>query len=374
MSDIKIVRVTKKSDLKKFIKFPYKLYKNNVNWVPPLLLEQYRKFDQHKNPFFEHAKVAFFIACKDKKMVGRIAAIVNDRHNEFHNDKTGFFGFFECINDYKIAEALLKNAKNFLKGHGMNAMRGPMKFSTNDEIGFLISGFDEPSVIMMNYNPMFYNAFMVKFGMIKAKDVYAFKINSKDVTITDTLKKVNKSLKNKNNITIRKISLNEFANEVKKIKEIYDEARSLNWGLVPMTDAEIDHQMADMKQIMEEELVLIAEIDGEPAAFSLTLPNINEILIKIKNGRMFPWGFLQLLLHKNSVEGLRVITLGIKKKFEHMGLSSLFYIETIERAIELGYKWAEASWIPEDNVKMIRHLTQLGGKQYKEYRVYETNI
>ena len=374
MSDIKIVRVTKKSDLKKFIKLPYKLYKKDPNWVPHLLLERYREFDQQKNPFFEHAKVAFFLAWQEKKLVGRIAGIVNDRHNEFHNDKTGFFGFFECINDYKIAEALLKNAKNFLKGHGMNAMRGPMKFSTNDEIGFLISGFDEPSVIMMNYNPMFYNAFMVKFGMIKAKDVYAFKINSKDVTITDTLKKVNKSLKNKNNITIRKISLNEFANEVKKIKEIYDEARSLNWGLVPMTDAEIDHQMADMKQIMEEELVLIAEIDGEPAAFSLTLPNINEILIKIKNGRMFPWGFLQLLLHKNSVEGLRVITLGIKKKFEHMGLSSLFYIETIERAIELGYKWAEASWIPEDNVKMIRHLTQLGGKQYKEYRVYETNI
>ncbi|MCK5077925.1 MAG: N-acetyltransferase, partial [Calditrichia bacterium] len=367
-------RVTKKSDLKKFIKLPYKLYKKDPNWVPHLLLERYREFDQQKNPFFEHAKVAFFLAWQEKKLVGRIAGIVNDRHNEFHNDKTGFFGFFECINDYKIAEALLKNAKNFLKGHGMNAMRGPMKFSTNDEIGFLISGFDEPSVIMMNYNPMFYNAFMVKFGMIKAKDVYAFKINSKDVTITDTLKKVNKSLKNKNNITIRKISLNEFANEVKKIKEIYDEARSLNWGLVPMTDAEIDHQMADMKQIMEEELVLIAEIDGEPAAFSLTLPNINEILIKIKNGRMFPWGFLQLLLHKNSVEGLRVITLGIKKKFEHMGLSSLFYIETIERAIELGYKWAEASWIPEDNVKMIRHLTQLGGKQYKEYRVYETNI
>lgn len=314
------------------------------------------------------------MAFRDKKIVGRVAAIVNHRYNKYHNEKTGFFGFFESINDFKVAKQLLDEARNYLKENGMVIMRGPMNPSPNDEIGFLNKGYDLPPTIMMTYNPAFYHDFMLKYGMIKAKDLYAYKFDESIVQISDKVKKINKSLKEKNNIVIRKIKINKFAKEVRKIKEIYNDAWSFNWGFVPMTDEEIDHLMADFRQIMEPELVLIAEIEGEPAGFSLTLPNINEILIKIRSGKLFPGGFLKLLLHKNSVTGLRVITLGIKKKFEHLGLGSLFYLETINRSIKLGYKWAEASWILENNTKMIRAITRFGGELYKEYRVYEMEI
>ena len=374
MSELKIVKVEKKSDLKKFIKYPYTLYKKEKNWVPHLLLERYRLFDQQKNPFFKHSDISYFLAFRDKKIVGRVAAIVNHRYNKYHNEKTGFFGFFESINDFKVAKQLLDEARNYLKENGMVIMRGPMNPSPNDEIGFLNKGYDLPPTIMMTYNPAFYHDFMLKYGMIKAKDLYAYKFDESIVQISDKVKKINKSLKEKNNIVIRKIKINKFAKEVRKIKEIYNDAWSFNWGFVPMTDEEIDHLMADFRQIMEPELVLIAEIEGEPAGFSLTLPNINEILIKIRSGKLFPSGFLKLLLHKNSVTGLRVITLGIKKKFEHLGLGSLFYLETINRAIKLGYNWAEASWILENNTKMIRAITRFGGELYKEYRVYEMEI
>lgn len=372
--NIQIRPVQSKSDLKKFIKFQYKHYKHNSNWVPYLLLERYNFFNKEKNPFFKTADVEFFLAYKNGKLAGRIAAIVNHQHIKYHKESVGFFGFYEAIDDQDVADALLDAAAKYLREKGMVAMRGPTNPSTNGEVGFLLDAFDQPPVVMMPYNYPYYNEQVERFGMKKIKDVYAILIHKDKLKINPKLKRVNQLLRQKNNIVLRKIRMDDFEEEVKRVKEIYNDAWSLNWGFVPMIDEEIDYMANDLKQIVEPELVLFAEKDGVPAGFSLALPDVNQILIHIRNGRLFPFGILKFLLYKNSVDGLRVITLGVKKKYEYLGLGALFYLETIERGLKLGYKWAEASWVLEDNVKMIRPMLDIGGEIYKTYRIYEKQI
>lgn len=371
MGQIEIVPVESKKQLKQFIKFQYSLYKHEPNWVPYLLLERYKFFNPNKNPFFNHTDMQSYLAYRDGKLVGRISGIVNHLHNKYHNEKAGFFGFFECINDEEVASALFKEAEQYVKNQGMEIIRGPMNPSTNHEIGLLMDAYDQPPVLMMTYNFPYYVGLIEKSGFTKAKDVYALKIEEPDLKIYEKLKRVNKILRKRNNVTLRSINMNDFDQEVQRVKDIYNDAWSLNWGFVPMTDEEIEYMAQDIRQLVEPELVLFAEIDGVPAGFSLSLPNVNEIMIHIRNGKLFPTGIFKFLKYKNSVTGLRVITLGVKKKYEHLGLGALFYMETIERGLKLGYNWAEASWILEDNMKMIRPLMDLGASVYKTYRIYE---
>jgi hypothetical protein len=372
--DIEIRPVESKRDVKKFIHFQYKHYKQEPNWVPYLLLERYNFFNQSKNPFYKTADMQLFIALRNRKVVGRIAAIVNHQHIKYHKENVGFFGFYEAVDDQDVADALLDAAAGYLREKGMETIRGPMNPSTNGEVGFLTDAFDRPPVIMMPYNFPYYNDQVQAFGMEKVKDVYAILIRKDKLVINPKLKRVNQLLKQKNNITLRKIRMDDFEAEVQRVKEIYNDAWSLNWGFIPMIDEEFEYMAHDLKQVIEPELVLFAEKDGVPAGFSLSLPDVNQILIHIRNGRLFPFGVFKFLLYKNKVNGLRVLTLGVKKKYEYLGLGALFYLETIERGLKLGYEWAEASWVLEDNLKMIRPILDIGGEIYKTYRIYEKKL
>lgn len=358
-----------------FIKVPFLIYKNDPCWVPPLTIERRDFLNPKKNPFFRHADVKFFIAYKDGKPVGRIASIINHNHNEFHNEKTGFFGFFESIDDYIVAYGLLQKAREHVKDAGMNLLRGPASFSTNDEVGLLTEGFYTPPVVMMTHNPQYYAGLFEKFGLKKAKDLYAYYFDGKLVP-WDRVNRLSEQVKRRSGAYIRPVNFKKFDEEVALIKNIYNSAWEKNWGFVPLDDLEFDYMAKQLKQIADPDLVLLAYIDDEPAGFSLALPNINEILIKM-NGSLLPSGIFKLLYYsyiKKIVKGVRVIIMGVVDRYRKKGLETLLWLETYKTGTAKGYSWAELSWVLEDNVMMNRVAEGIGAKVYKRYRMYEMEI
>jgi len=372
MPNIEVVEVESSAQLKKFISYPNELYRSEPNYVTPLLSERKEFFDREKNPFYKTASVKLFLAMRGREVVGRIATCINYNHNQVHEEQVGFFGFFDCPDDYEIASTLLKVAMITLKKAGMEKMRGPMNFSTNHECAFLVEGFDSPPTVMMPFNQPYLPRLAEKFGLKKVMDLVAYRITRED-PISERMQKVVKKMQARSRITIRGIKMSDFNNELQRVKTIYDNAWELNWGFVPMGEEEFDYVARGLKQIVDPELALIAEFEGKPVAFSLALPDFNQALIHLK-GRLFPTGLLKLLWHtkvRNKVRCVRLIMFGVVPEFQRRGIDSLMYVETYNRAIARGYDWAELSWILETNELMRRAAEQMGGKLFKRYRVVE---
>ncbi|MCX6828642.1 MAG: N-acetyltransferase, partial [candidate division Zixibacteria bacterium] len=290
---VEVIEVDSHRLLNTFIKLPFKFYKDEPHWVPPLITERKQFFNKKKNPFYRGAKTKLFLALKDGEVVGRIATCINFYHNEFHQEKVGFFGFFESIDDFEVAAKLFKVAMITLKSEGMEKMRGPTNFSTNHEIGFLIEGFDLPPTVMNPYNKPYLPKLAEKFGLKKVMDLNAFLI-SKEIPISERQVNLVKKIKERNSIRIRCVEMSRFDEEVKLINSIYNQAWARNWGFVPMPEDEFFYMAKDLKQIVDPELALIAYVNDEPAAFSLAVPDINQVLIKL-NGRLLPFGIFKLL-------------------------------------------------------------------------------
>jgi len=295
MSTIEVVEVESASQLRKFIAYPNELYKDDPNYVAPLTSERLEFFDFKKNPFYRSAKAKLFLARRNGQIAGRIATCVNFNHNEFHGEQAGFFGFFECPDNYEIASMLLKVAMITLKREGMEKMRGPMSFSTNHECGFLIEGFDSPPVVMMPYNQPYLPKLAERFGLKKAMDLLAYKLISDD-PIPERIQTVADRIRRRAGITLRSINMSDFDNEARRINSIYRDAWEKNWGFVPMTEEEFFHMARQLKQIIDPNLVIIAEHEGKPVAFSLAVPDVNQALIHL-NGKLLPLGLLKLLWH-----------------------------------------------------------------------------
>ncbi len=373
--ELKVTQVKSKRDLMEFIKFPWQIYKNDPHWVPPLIVERKEFLDRRKNPFFKHAEVVLYLAKRNGQTLGRIAGIVNHNHVEFHQEKAGFFGFFECVKDFEVTKIMLDMVRGWLKSKGMEIMRGPANFSSNEEWGFLAEGFDSRPVIMMGYNPPYYLNFMESYGMVKAKDLYAHFIDE-SLPTPERVVRMAENIKKRENIKIRNINMKEFRNEVERVKQIYNSAWSKNWGFIPMTDEEFDHLAKNLKQIVDPHMVFIAEVDNKPAGFSLALPDFNQVLARL-NGKLLPFGIFRLLWHtkiRNKIDGLRIITMGVVPEFQKRGIDTVFYVETYNVGVKRGYTWAEMSWVLEDNTLMNRALKLLGAKLYKKYRIYEIKI
>lgn len=373
--ELKIESAQTKAELMEFIKLPWQIYRNDPRWVPPLIVERKEFLDRKKNPFFKHADVVLYLARRNGQTVGRIAGIVNHKHVEYHQEKVGFFGLFECVKDQEVAKALLDEVREWLKSKGMEIMRGPANFSSNEDWGFLLDGFDSRPVIMMPYNPPYYLELAESYGMRKAKDLYAYFIDE-TLPTPPRVVRMAENIKKKEKVRVRNINLKEFGREVQRIKEIYNSAWSKNWGFVPMTDEEFDHLAKSLKQIVDPHMVFIAEVDDKPAGFSLALPDFNQVLARL-NGRLFPIGILKLLWHakiKRKIDGVRIITMGVVPEFQKRGIDTVFYLETYDVGVKRGYGWAEMSWILEDNTLMNRMLQLLGAKLYKKYRVCEMTI
>jgi len=365
MSEITIKTVAAQKDLLKFIKLPWKLYQDDPYWVPPLIMDRKKLLDKKHNPFFKHAEMELFLAYKNGELVGRIAGICNENHNNFHKDKMGFFGFYESINDKVVMQALFDKVISWLKDHDKNGMYGPMNPSTNDEIGLLIKGFDSPPYIMMCHNPPYYQNLFEEYGLKKAKDLYAWHIDAVKRDVPERMVRIAQQTAAKYNITLRNLNIKNLKSEVHLLREVFNDAWSNNWGFVPLTDEELEHAADELKQIADEEFLLIAEKNGKAVGFSITLP---------RNGRLLPFGLVKLMLGLKKIRTMRLPLLGIIKEYQHIGLGALFYMETLNRAKKRGVTAGEMSWVLEDNVPMNKAIENLGAEIYKTYRIYELNF
>lgn len=372
MAKVDVVEVESSAQLKAFITYPNKLYADDPNYVTPLLAERKEFFDKKSNPFYRSAKTQLFLAMREGEVVGRIATCISYRHNEYHDEQTGFFGFLDTPDEYEIAQTLLKVAMITLKKAGMDRMRGPMNFSTNHECGFLVEGFDSPPMVMMTYNAPYQVKLAEKFGLKKAQDLLAYQL-TEESGIPPRLQAVVERLKHRSKVTIRQIDMSNFDRELAVVQEIYDSGWANNWGFVPMDKAEFRHMAKSLKQILDPRIVTIAEHEGKPIGFSLALPDINQALIHLK-GRLFPFGLLKLLWHtkiRNKINQARMVIFGVIPEYQKRGIDSLLFVETFNRGTTHGYTTGELSWILESNEMMCRAAEQMGAVPYKRYRIVE---
>lgn len=372
MKGIQIEKVSTRKDLKKFIFFPWKVYKGDPHWVPPFIKEFKEKINKDKNPFFKFAEMELFLAYRNEEVTGRIAAILDKSHNNLHNEKVAFFGLYESLNDSNTSNALLNQVARWGKERGMEILRGPVNLSMNDECAFLVEGFDSPPVIMMTYNPSYYLELMDEYGLVKAKDLYAYYM-TKDHKTAEKVGAIVKEAQDKTNIVLRKIDMSNLEADVEKIKYVYNHSWEKNWGFVPWTDEEMKYMAKKLKQIADPNLVIIAEDKDRPVGFAFGLPNYNEVIKKM-NGRLTPFGIMKYLVNRRKIKGMRAVVFGILKEYRLTGLSYLLYDKLEKNGQAQGYEWCESSWQLEDNVPINRFVESIGGSLYKKYRIFEKNI
>lgn len=371
MPDVEVLAVGDKRGLKEFIEFPYALYRDDPYWVPPLRIAVKELLDRQKHPFYANAEAEFYLARRDGKVVGRIAAILDRAHNRFHGESAGFFGFFETANDPAVAEALLKNARRWVSDRGAKFLRGPVSPSTNYECGMLIEGFESSPMVMMPYNPRYYPELMDRVGLTKAKDLLAYVSNANTIDMKKIGRVADRVLAT-NGVRVRPIDMKNFAAEVERVWEVYSNAWSRNWGFVPMSKEEFRAMGKEMKQILKPELVLVGEVDDRMVGFALALPDVN-FALKPAGGSLLPTGLLKILYYQRLIKSVRVLALGVIEEYRASGLAAGFYATLVRNARKLGYGDCEMSWILEDNVLMNRSLEVMGAKRYKTYRIYEWN-
>jgi len=339
---VSVTTVSNDKDLMRFIKLPWKLYRDDPNWVPPLIMDQKTLLSRTKNPFFEHASVEYFLAHRDGELVGRIAAIHDRSYMEVQRENVGFFGFYESIDDQSVADALFAAARAWLAERDVVAMRGPTNPSTNDSLGLLVDAFDRPPVVMMPYNSHYYPRLFEAAGLVKSKDLLAYWLAEEKMKI-ERLDRFVDLLKKRHSLTLRPLNLKKFDEEIDLVKLIYNDAWEKNWGFVPWTDAELEHLGRELKPVADPELVMFAYKDGDPAGFSLSLPDLFQALIHVKSGRLFPVGLLKLLYWQRRIDQVRVLAMGIRTKYRGLGIDALFYHRTFRYAETKGQQRGECS-------------------------------
>jgi GNAT superfamily N-acetyltransferase len=370
-----IEQVSNKHQMKLFIDFPHDLYSNDPLYVPELFIAQRDLLTPGKHPFHEHSQIQLFLAFRDNKVVGRIAAINNRNHNAFNGTNDGFFGFFECIPDVTVSDALFNTAAEWLKKQGLSTIIGPVNFSTNETCGLLVEGFDSAPVLMMPYNRPYYIELIKAAEMKDNVTLIAWQVTAD--AVEDKPLRMMQLLENRlaqRNIVVRKINLKKFDEEVVKIREVYNKAWDKNLGFVPMTDNEFAYLAKDLKMILDPDFCIVAEKDGQAIGFALCVPDLNQVLIKIRKGRLLPTGIFKLLLGKSKIKGVRVLALGVLEPFRKLGVEAVFYGQIIRDCRKKGINVAEASWILEHNDLMNSAIQAVNGVPYKRYRIYEKAI
>lgn len=370
---VKIVPVENRKQLMNFIMLPFELYKNEPNWVAPLISEQKKFFNPAKNPYYLHSEVQLLLALKDGKVVGRISAHTNTQHNKEHKENIGFFGFFESIDDQEVANALFDTAYEWNKKRGFTSMRGPLNFSVNEECGLLVDGFDTPPMVMMRHDHRYYQKLYETWGLTKTMDLYAYLSEHKEMP--ERIGKMAELLTKRNKVTIRSLSRDkkQMKKDIETVFQIYTKAWEYNWGNVPMTKAEFDHIVSELLPIADPDLVFIAEIEGKPAGFSLALPNYNEVL-KVMHGRINPITLVKAMIAKRKISSARVITMGVIKEFQGRGIDSIFHYHSYTNGLPKGYIHGEFSWVLENNTLMMHVAEKLDAYIYKTYRLYDKAI
>ncbi len=365
---VNIEKVATKRQTREFIKFPYALYHNDKYWVPPLLMDDYRKVNRAKHPFYQHAEAEFFLARGAGGVVGRIAGIHDQIWEKTHNEKAAYWGWFECIDDAEVAKALFDAAFSWARSRGCTRIIGPMSPNANDFIGTLVEGFDGSPTILMVYNPAYYDRLIQAYGNRKWKDLVAWMMDNPE--IPERLARIMPRVETKGNFKLRTLNMKDYKNEIKRFNELYNQFEQVNAVFTPMTPAEIELMANDLKIALEPDLVFFAEVDGKPVGVSLTMPDFN-VAFKAAHGHLFPFGIFHLLTAKRKTSLVRTISMGVLKEHRNRGIDLAFYYYSYKNGVPKGYVAAEMSWVEEDNVNMTNSALKLGGKPYRKYRVYE---
>lgn len=358
-------------DMTAFIKLPWRLYRNEPNWVPPLIFERRQFLDRAKNPFFAHAEAEYFLAWRDGRVVGRITAQTDRNFNEFQGNDWGMFGFFECEDDAEAAQALLDAAEAWLRARGRDRMVGPMNFSTNDESGVLVDGFDLLPTILTDYTARYYPALLERCGLSKAMDLLMWHLDvSERSSVDHRIWDAADLVESKHGIVCRQFRKQDLDSEVDRFLEIYNSAWERNWGFVPLGEAEVRHYAKMLKPLLDENWAMVAEKDGETVAAALTLPDFNQVLVKL-NGRLLPFGWIKALLARRKIDRVRVFALGVKREWQHTGVGARLYQMHFDAAERTPQRGGEMGWILETNKAMNRAMQGMGGTIVRRYRVYE---
>jgi len=366
--------VTSRRDLRTFIKLPWRLYREEPNWVPPLLMDVKRRLDQRKSPFFKHAEAQYFLAWRDGQAVGRISAHVDRNLNDFQDNAWGLFGWFECEDDPETARALLDAAETWLRERGRDRMVGPMDFTTNDECGLLVEGHEHPPIILCPWHPPYYQRlFEQDLGMQKAMDLYMWRLYVQDrEKVHPAIWETAEKLESEHGIVCRNFRKKDLRAEVGRFVELYDAAWERNWGFVPLTEEEVRHYAKDLKPVLDENWAMFAERKdtGEVVGGALTLLDYNQVLAKL-NGRLLPFGWIRALREREKIDAIRVIILGVTPEYRHTGVAARLYQMHFDAAERTPQKGGEMGWTLEVNESMNRALEGMGAEIKRRYRIYE---
>jgi hypothetical protein len=378
MSKVEIREVESKKDLKKFVKVPFHVHRDHPEWVPPLIMDRMEFLNRDKNPYFDHADVKLWIAEKDGLPVGRISAQIDQNWDEYRGGNDGQFGFFETIDDQEVASALLDAGSEWLAGQGREKVYGPMDFTTNDEIGIQISGFDVRPSILENCHQPYFQERVEGAGFTKAMDLLMWHLEmgklAKGLEFHPAIMDSAQKSLDEHGITIRNMRKSDLANEMARFHEVYNEAWGDNWGFVPITREEVEFHAKTLKLVVDEDWAMIAETaDGETVGAALTLPDINQVLAKM-GGKIFPAGWFHFLNGRRKINSVRILALGVKKAYQHTGVAAALYVKHIQTTDPDGVMKGEAGWILETNEPMNRALEGMGGQVSKKFRVYEKTL
>jgi hypothetical protein len=374
MPAVTIRPVRSRRDLKRFVKVPFHLHRDHPQWVPPLILDRMRFLDRSKNPYFEHAEAEYFIAERDGEPVGRITAQVDHRWDEFHGGRDGMFGFFETIDDPDVAGALLRAAEEWLRDRSRTRILGPMDFTTNDEVGMLIEGYELRPMILQNWHPPHYRELIEGLGYGKKIDLLMWFLALGELKEGDqfdaSIHAAAENALRQEGVEIRRIDKRKLSEEMQRFTEVYTEAWAENWGFVPPTEAEVEFHAGLLKQVIDERWAFVAEREGETVGVALTLPDINQVMATM-GGRLLPLGWLKFLRGRPRIDRVRVLALGVKDAYRHTGVAAGLYLKHLEAADPDGIPAGETGWILETNEPMNRAMEGMGGEVVKRYRIYE---
>lgn len=374
--DLRVARVKTRRALDLFIEVGYRLHASDTLWVPPPRPDLRKLLDRERHPFHQHAQVDYFLAFRGSRCVGRIAAIENYIHNKIHDEQIAFFGFLDAEPEPDIFAALLGRVEQWAAARGLKAVRGPCSFSTNEECGMLVEGFDSAPYLMTPWNPESYPPLVEAAGYRKEKDLYNYISNPHNYNrrIDRAADIVRQRFARKGEeVTTRTLRMEDFDNELAIVRRVYNSAWEKNWGFVPMTPAEIDEMAAELKRVVDPRLVIFCEVKGEPAAMALTLPDYN-LALRHMEGKMGPKQIALFLMMKSNIRQVRVMAMGVRAEYRNRGLEALVMGETIRTCLDIGHGSAELGWILEDNVQINREMVNIGARRYKTLRIYQKDL
>ena len=371
MAELTIRPVDTRSEQKRFVRLPWRIYRDDPCWMPPLVMSQEELLSFRPHPFYERSKARSFIAARGGVDVGRITAIVNAGHVERYGENRGFFGFFECDEDSPAARGLFGAARDWLRAQGMTSIRGPANPSLNYECGLLIEGFDTPPFFMMTHNRPWYGALVEENGYGKVEDMYAFwgetgMLSSLDAKLGTMIKGV----KERFGVTVRPLDRSRFEDEVRMFLDIYNSSLGGTWGFVPLSAGEVKHMAESLKHLIVPELAMVAEVGGKPIGTVFCLLDYNP-RIKAINGRLFPFGFVRLLWNKKGIKRMRAISTNVVPEYQAWGVGLVLMGALVQPVLDWGMREVEFSWVLESNHLSKRTLERGGALVTKKYRMYQ---